>query len=58
MDEKLYRHLQAEQTQMERDIFAAPPKTIEEFTLRLGQWQQLTATLRHMVDSAKKDPDE
>lgn len=53
MDEKLYRFLMGRMANMQVDIFAQPPKTMEEFRERLGAFKELTLITNKMAEEAK-----
>lgn len=58
LDERLYRILEKDKLLLQEQVFSHPPKTMEEFAKRLGQWHQINATLTLMVEHATQDPEE
>jgi hypothetical protein len=53
LDERLLRTLLGKMEQLQSDIFAQPPKTIEEFNVRLGRFLELQEITQHMIHDAK-----
>ena len=58
MDEKLYRTLIARMAKIQVDIFAFPPKTMEELNRRIGAYEELrfvTLTMEAAAKGKEKD---
>lgn len=53
VDELLLRKLLGRLTQLQNDVFAHPPKTIEEFNIRLGRFLELNEITQQMIHDAK-----
>jgi hypothetical protein len=53
VDELLLRKLLARLTTLTEDIFEHPPKTIEEFNIRLGRYLELRDVTQLMIHDAK-----
>lgn len=53
VDEVLLRKLLGKMATLQADIFAHPPKTIEEFNIRLGRFQELLEITNQMIHDAK-----
>lgn len=46
--------LRERQAELQAEVFASPPKTYEEFSVRLGQWTENQAqqqALREMIET-------
>lgn len=57
MDEKLYRSLIARMAEIQAQVFAFPPKSMEEFHERLGAFNELKKITDAMRESAERDED-
>jgi hypothetical protein len=53
VDERLLRKLLDKLAQLQNDVFEHPPKTIEEFNIRLGRYLELNEITQQMVHDAK-----
>lgn len=53
MNEKLYRSLMVRMALIQTEMFAHPPKTMEEFNRRLGGYEELKLITDKMVEDAK-----
>lgn len=53
VDERLLRRLTARTQQIKDETFTSPPKTIEDFNVRLGRYWELQDTLKLMLEDAK-----
>ena len=53
LDELFLRKLMGKMEQLQLDMFAHPPKTMEEFNLRLGRYLELQDITTQMIHDAK-----
>jgi hypothetical protein len=53
VDERLLRSLLAKMEKLQADVFERPPKTIEEFNVRLGRFLELQEITQQMIHDAK-----
>jgi hypothetical protein len=53
VDELLLRKLMGKMEQLQSDVFERPPKTIEEFNIRLGRFLELKEVTMQMIHDAK-----
>lgn len=53
VDERLLRTLTNKQQQLKNDVFDRPPKTMDDFNIRLGRYLELQEMVKMMLDDAK-----
>jgi hypothetical protein len=53
MDEDLYRHFVDRIYKIQEEVFTHPPKTMEEFSVRIGRWNELHDTIAKMKADAQ-----
>jgi hypothetical protein len=53
IDERILRSLLAKMAEIQLSVFSSPPKTIEEFNIRLGRFLELQEITQMMIQDAK-----